>query len=76
MKTTAEDLAANIGAAATSLEILLQNADSLLQSDDMPEPYSQWDTAVSAAQSAAADVSMSEDIETTISALEKLAGML
>ena len=76
MKHAAEDLAANIGAAATRLEILLQDADALLQSDNVPEPFSQWDDAISAAQSAAADVSMSEDITTTTDALETLAGML
>ena len=76
MKNTAEDLAANIGYAAQRLESLLQDADNLLQSETMSEPYDQWDAAVYAAQSAAADVSLSEDITTTIDALERLAGML
>ena len=76
MKNTAEDLAANIGYAAQRLESLLQDADNILQSETMPEPYEQWDDAISAAQSAAADVSLSEDITTTIDALERLAEML
>jgi len=73
MKNTAEDLAANIGYAAQRLESLLQDADNLLQSENMPKPYEQWDDAISAAQSAAADISLNEDITTTIDALERLA---
>jgi hypothetical protein len=55
------DLARKIEHHASELQALIGRADDVLQSDDMPEPYDQWDDAVNAAQDAWLDLQNSGD---------------
>lgn len=73
MKNTLESLAGRINGTAQDLEIMLQDAHHLLEGDDMPEPYDQWEDAAWAASSAAADISINDDIIEVVSALNRAA---
>jgi hypothetical protein len=51
-----KELARKIEHHASELQALIARADDVLQSDDMPEPYDQWQGAVDAAQDAWLDL--------------------
>lgn len=60
---SADGLARKIEGAVTELRELLGMADDILQADEMPEPWDQWQSAVDAAQDAWSELAEGGDVK-------------
>jgi len=76
MRARLTTLADQIEHAASELSVLLDRANSLLQSDDMPKPWDRWQQAIYDASSASFDANHSDEITGTITAMRAAAEML
>ena len=59
---TRTELARKIERAAGDLQHLIGRADDVLQADEMPEPWDQWQAAVDAAQDVWLDLQLTSEI--------------